>query len=82
MLIISDTHFNIIEKSGQVLDRPIIVKGGALVQSGAPRSKAYARKRTTLLFGVAYPPNIFSQINALECKHSSHSSAKICLALN
>ena len=50
MLIISDTHFNIIEKSGQVLDRPIIVKGGALVQSGAPRSKAYARKRATLAF--------------------------------
>ena len=32
--------------------------------------------------GVAYPPNIFLQLNVHECKHSSRLTVKICLALN
>ena len=32
--------------------------------------------------GLAYPPNIFLQLNVHECKHSSRLTVKICLALN
>lgn len=45
----------------------------------APRTKAYARKRSTQVLGLAYPANKNKKKRARGCKHPSHFSFYFCL---